>query len=355
MSVTQKPIYKQPTLTRKKSSVSLKVGVSNGVPNGLEPIPSTSANPIVRETQRRPRPMSMSGIPSPTPCKTNSIHLRKDKYTSIANDTFRRPVARRSVSTVVPNVTKKDVQKESRIASDSAKAPRAATQLEPLPEQPHPTPQAKTPEKPTQKEKLKSPISTTPIKSRPSKEFSPLNRLRHQKSATLTSLPMSSKSVSRESTPKPHPLRPQPSRELSPTPSVQSSPRPKLKGSQPDYIPEQIRLLQLIHHIPLSQAASSTYESSAHRILSARYQKLQTRFERIQENDHAQFLAKMLAILKSWSDIQIRTFSTLLSDWESLTSDFRAFCKRLSNTLKPVNKGVLEEKGIYPPLHKILM
>lgn len=56
-------------------------------------------------------------------------------------------------------------------------------------------------------------------------------------------------------------------------------------------------------------------------------------------------LLEALGTLKNWSDSHIRVFSNVLTDWESVTGDLKAFCKRLVTTIKPVNKSVIEEKG----------
>ena len=154
---------------------------------------------------------------------------------------------------------------------------------------------------------------------------------------------------SRETLNKPTALRKQLSKEFSPSPSAQSSPNTKMKSSSStvffDSPPEQIRLLQLLHLIPLSDASLSQYETSAHKTLSTRYRALQSRFEAIQKLDYAQCLLDELTTLKTWSDGQIRTLATLLIDWESLSTDLRNFNRRLAATLKPVNKSVIEEKG----------
>jgi hypothetical protein len=145
-------------------------------------------------------------------------------------------------------------------------------------------------------------------------------------------------------------LKPQRSKDFSPAPSsTPSSPKAIYKPSIQqlrDASPEQYRLVQLLHLIPLSEAALSTYESSAHQTLSARYNTLQTRFLQGQQHDHAVTLMENLSILRSWSDTHIRVLSNIFTDWESVTVDLRAFCRRLSTTLKPVNKSVLQEKGI---------
>jgi hypothetical protein len=117
-----------------------------------------------------------------------------------------------------------------------------------------------------------------------------------------------------------------------------------------DTSPEQFRLIQLLHLIPISESALSTYESTAHETLSARYNALQSRFLQGQQHDHAITLIENLSILKSWSDTHIRVFSNIITDWESVTTDLRGFCKRLSTTLKPVNKSVLQEKGTPLPI-----
>lgn len=182
-------------------------------------------------------------------------------------------------------------------------------------------PSSSTPAKPT---------TQRPLKSQPSRDLAPPNR-----ETPLT------------------PVRKQRSKDLSPTPSSShSSPKPKPKATtlpSTDPPPEQTRLLQLLHLIPLSETSLATYESSAHKTLSTRYASLQSRFQKIQEHDHAQYLTDTLKTLKLWSDGNIRTLFNLLTDWESLTIDFRGFCKRLSSTLKPINKSVLEEKGTPNP------
>ena len=159
---------------------------------------------------------------------------------------------------------------------------------------------------------------------------------------------------SKDLAPPPHreipttPLRKQRSKDLSPTPSSQSSPKPKLKPTMShitDPPPEQTRLLQLLHLIPRSETALTTYETSSHKTLSTRYNALQSRFQGIQKHDHAKTLTETLSTLKFWSDGNIRSLSNLLVDWESLTLDIRTFCRRLHNTIKPINKSVLEEKG----------
>ena len=180
------------------------------------------------------------------------------------------------------------------------------------------------------------PTTQKPLKSQPSRDLAPPSR----------------------ETPS-TPLRKQRSKDFSPTPSSShSSPKPKPKVAtlpSTDPPPEQTRLLQLLHLIPLSEACLATYESSAHKTLSTRYTALQSRFQKIQERDHAQYLTDTLKTLKLWSDGNIRTLFSLLSDWESLTIDFRGFCKRLSSTLKPINKSVLEEKGTPTLLRMIVI
>ena len=176
------------------------------------------------------------------------------------------------------------------------------------------------------------PTTQRPLKSQPSRDLAPPSR-----ETTAT------------------PLKKQRSKDLSPTPSSsRSSPRPNPTTThQTDPPPEQTRLLQLLHLIPFSEEALTTYESSAHTTLSARYSDLQSRFQEIQKHDHAQYLTDTLRTLKSWTDGNIRTLSNLLIDWESVTVDLRGFCRRLSNTLKPITKSVLEEKGFIAPFVRL--
>jgi hypothetical protein len=101
--------------------------------------------------------------------------------------------------------------------------------------------------------------------------------------------------------------------------------------------------------IPLSRTSLQTYESSAHTQLSARYRALQERFERTQEHDHAMTLMAHLEELRMWTEGHIRSLAGGLGEWECLVGDLRGFIKRLVSTLKPVNKSVLQEKGMSPP------
>jgi hypothetical protein len=47
-----------------------------------------------------------------------------------------------------------------------------------------------------------------------------------------------------------------------------------------------------------------------------------------------------------WSEGHIRSLASSLGEWECLVGDLRGFIKRLVSTLKPVNKSVLQEKGM---------
>ena len=451
-----------PVLTRKKSVVSLRGNPSNekfpagaAVPRGEVSAPS---HPSIRETRAKPRPLSVTGIPSPSPTRTSSLHVRKDKYDGITNDAHRRTASVRSVSgnterklnmdnrphTVngrmivpprdsskrvneVPRGTRKDTPPFSKEAStapahkrQSSKDTSSSSQLpatiqRPLKSQPskdlaQSPPQRKNdaPRAATSRESSTAPTHSRqtsrdisllsqqpnstiqrPLKSQPSKDFTyspprgrkegppvvasrgPSSHLAHSRQSSrdissssapakpttlrpLKSQPSKDLAPPSRETPS-TPIRKQRSKDLSPTPSSHhSSPKPKSKVTTlpaTDPPPEQTRLLQLLHLIPLSEASLDTYESSAHKTLSTRYTSLQSRFQRIQEHDHAQYLADTLKTLKLWSDGNIRTLFNLLSDWESLTIDFRGFCKRLSSTLKPINKSVLEEKGT--PIHSV--
>jgi len=426
----------------------------------------------VQETRAKPRPISMTLIPSPSPTRTSSLHTRKDKYGALTEDSHRRSASTRSVSTTADNQSNSDMKttdtargiipprtashSSTRTAPAERKLPvnvtralipqRTTSQPPPITTKPEITdedPPAESPlplkairaqkssrefitnqkslkkestmldipnshsgvhkkqssrellqsltrsttTKPTLRSESRtagtvpsSPPRTTSHRRQPSKEVrdaittngsTPPRNAVHKKqssrdlraSSRLQSHPKPappplktklskdlSARPSRETLGKPNAVRKQLSKELSPSPSAQSSPNAKMKSSSTiffDSPPDQIRLLQLLHLIPLSSANLSTYESSAHKTLSSRYRALQSRFEAIQKLDHAQCLVDELATLKSWSDGQIRTLATLLIDWESLSTDLRNFNRRLSATLKPVNKSVIEEKGAF--------
>ena len=97
-----KAVTAAPVITRKTSIISLHRKPSNekfpagtAVPRGEA---SASNHPSIREVRTRPRPLSVTGIPSPTPTRTSSLHTRKDKYDGITNDAHRRTASVRSVS-----------------------------------------------------------------------------------------------------------------------------------------------------------------------------------------------------------------------------------------------------------------
>jgi hypothetical protein len=343
-----------PTITRKKSIVSLRGKTSiDTLPAATAPPRrdvSASTHPPIRELKTRPRPISVSGIPSPSPTRANSEHVRRDKYGSLIGNSHRRTGSVRSVSTNIENKLSPESKLQvssSRLTVPPREASKVGTQNQPR------TAKAVQPPPPVSRDSSRPPTSN-PHRRQLSKDLNPPSRSQlHPKPSQKTLRPQPSKDLSsptssRQNTIKSAALRKQPSKDLSPTPSIQSSPNPKSKSTYSfitDSPPEQVRLLQLLHLIPLSQSNVALYESSAHQTLSTRYNALQTRFQKIQKHDHAQYLADTLVILKSWSDAHIRTLSTLLVDWESLSADFRAFCKRLHSTLKPINKSVIEEKG----------
>ena len=379
-----------------------------------------------RESNVRSRPLSVSGIPSPSPKQMTSVSVRRDKYNTIAgkDHLLRRTTSVRSVSSkseghvkseptlVRTNVPPRKTSQRSPQSSQailSSPVPTSKNSRTPsMPPSPKPPNSPKSKSAITElslkpsKSQLSNPAQMSPNSSKPHKTSSmndpvlnskPL-KPQTSKDLQIPSKPMpnqakskqvpssdkakyplnsnklpnepkdllTSRSISRS--PKSHPskdsltsnknppLRTQRSIDLSPTPSQLSSPisksRPQSTPNHPnDLTCDQIRLLQLIHLVPLSHRKLEIYESTAHSTLSERYSSLQTRFFENQRYDHATTLLDNLAILKCWSDTHIRVLSSVLLDWESLTGDLKAFCKRLVTTIKPVNKGVLEEKGPY--------
>ena len=249
------------------------------------------------------------------------------------------------------------VRPESQIASTAPYVPPRTTSHRRLPSKDiHPTSRTHDNAKSVTANSSTPPRNTV-HKKQSSRDLRTSSRLQSHSKPNNTLKAKSSRDLaprsSREALGKPNAPRKQLSKEFSPSPSAQSSPTAKMKSSSTifyDSAPEQIRLLQLLHLIPLSSANLHTYESTAHKTLSSRYTALQSRFQAIQKLDHAQCLVDTLTTLKTWSDGQIRTLATLLIDWESLSTDLKNFNKRLSATLKPINKSVIEEKG--PPTTK---
>jgi hypothetical protein len=186
------------------------------------------------------------------------------------------------------------------------------------------------------------------------KELASSQRKTSQHATKDNSPPRASKSISKKESSSSlaisHTLKSQKSKDLSPASSQISSPRSKPPATSAkvtityDIIPQQVRLQQLLHLLPLSHTKLSTYERTGDEILSRRYSSLQDRFFENQKFDHATQLLSSLSILRTWSDLHIRTLSTILLDWESLLLDIRAYLKRL-NALKPITKSLLEEKG----------
>jgi len=398
-----KPGNPLPALTRKKSLASLR----NRIPSDNGGHGSTGdkarngpVQSIVQESRARPRPLSVSGIPSPSPRSSSTSHARRDKYEGLIPDTtgHRKTTSVRSVSA---NFEK--MSGESKPVGPSVpraiflprESSRRVLQEAPKPRKEIPIPEIKdalsVPRKRLPSKDTSTARDGTAPDIRPTNKESnsPSHRRQSSKDTVIPShtrklskdnkqpihkIPLKAKS-SKELSVSPHSivptiskehLRTQRSRDFSPTLSTPTSSPKSSRGryhqttSNPstgismDAPPEQTRLLQLLHLIPLSEKALATYESSADEQLSARYEALQLRFERIQRQDHAQTLAERVATLREWSDAHIRSLSNLLVDWESLTIDFRAFCKRLANSLKPINKSVLEERGSFPPPEGIL-
>lgn len=334
-----------PVAARKTSVVSLRGKHSNEtLPSGgavQHRDVSASNHPAIRETRARPRPISVSGIPSPTPTRNSPMHTRKDRYDALLGDGHHRTASVRSVSTKME--TKVDLEKKTHTGNTRTIVP------------PRDSSKRITQDPPPARKQITPSISSRDLsthKRQSSKDNT--SSIPHPKPKTLK--PQPSKDLV-PPPPREHistPLKNKRSKELSsPTPSSQnSSPKPKSKltsslssHTPTEPPPEQTRLLQLLHLIPLSENSLTTYESSAHNTLSTRYTSLQTRFQNLQKYDHAKTLTETLTTLKSWSDGNIRSLSNLLIDWESLTTDLRTFCKRLQNTLKPINKSLLEEKG----------
>lgn len=347
-----------PTVTRKKSIISLRGKTSTETFPTATAHPrsdaNASTNPSVRELRTRARPISVSGIPSPSPTRANSEHIRKDKYGALVDSPHRRAGSVRSVSTNLES--KLNQENKPRVSNSRPIVPPRETSKSTIQNQVRATKAVKPlPPPPAISKDSSRPPTRTAHGRQLSKDLnSPSRSQLHPKPSQRTLRPQPSKDLSSPTSSRQNTLktvasvRKQPSKDLSPTASIQSSPNPKAKTTYSfitDSPPEQVRLLQLLHLIPLSQSNLALYESSAHQSLSARYSTLQTRFQRTQRHDHSQYLADTLVILKSWSDAHIRTLSTLIVDWESLSADFRAFCKRLHSTLKPINKSVLEEKG----------
>jgi hypothetical protein len=324
---------------RKPSNENLSVGTA--VPRRDV---SASSFPAIREARARPRPLSVTGIPSPSPTRNSSLHTRKDKYEGLGDDGHRRAASVRSVSTKIEN--RLNPENRLQIGNSRTIVPPRESSKRVIQEPPR-----------TKKEVPPPPVSKDTLTHKRQSSRDNTSSL-HPKAKTLK--PQPSKDLA-PPTPRETvstPLRKQRSKDLSPTPSTQSSPKPKSKLTSinaTDPPPEQTRLLQLLHLIPLSERTLATYESSAHKTLSTKYVSLQSRFQTLQKQDHAKTLTETLTTLKSWSDGHIRSLSNLLIDWESLTIDLRTFCKRLQNTLKPINKSVLEEKGIFPPQPPWLM
>jgi hypothetical protein len=304
-----------------------------------------TTNLPIREVQReRPRPISVSGIPSPTPTRSNTLHVRKDKYGSPSNDAHRRSFSLRSFSATAEKLNFEKTQ----AGVNPAGAPGRSVSKTNLTPKSHSDKPITITEEKGPRSSANATVHTrqssrdTTTSTRTGKMTSPSSGQKLIKTKSSRDL------LSRE--PRQLTIKTQRSKEFSPAPSSQSSPRFKARISSASHIisdlcPDQVRLLQLLHLVPLSKSNLIAYETSGHRILSARYSALQIRFQKIQRHDHVQVLTETLGILKSWSDGQIKALSTLLVDWDSITMDLRSFCKRLTNTLKPVNKSVIEEKG----------
>lgn len=369
-----------PAITWKKSQPTLKTVPSSTClrepPSG--PAPETAIiNPALRDARARPRPISVSGIPSPTPTRTSSLHARKDKYGALVDGAKARHGSVRSISAnwenkligetkpqavslrkVVPprsssrtghSTTQPTNDTTSLVTTEAPKAPpKPIHSRKPSKDVPSAVPGARKPSKPPPSKDASSAVETlkqkaSPVHGREKTTKPPLSEKSSQKSLSSKASKDSVPPLPKQS---PHQIRKQASKDLSPSPS----PKVVRKSSSlqlSDVPPEQHRLLQLLNLIPLSAEALNTYETSAHRALSQRYAVLQDRFHEVQKKDHAQYLSETLSILKSWTDSQIRALSNLIADWDSLTSDLRAFCKRLTTTLKPINKSIIEEKGPY--------
>lgn len=333
----------------------------------------------------RARPMSVSGIPSPSPTRSNTSHSRRDKYETLPDN------RRTSVRPVSANFERKPSVETKSAGPRTIIPPRDSSKRPLQPKLEVSIPNIKelsVPKRLPSKDVMKSTTNGTAPTLRPPKAPSPESHTRqsskdtmilHTRQSSRDTVILHSRKPSKETTKpthkiptrkpsreqsisphvirtahsKEHLLRSQRSHDFSPTSTPTSSPKPRKPSTAtvvipPDAPPEQTRLMQLLLLLPLSQAALQTYETSAHRQLGARYDALQDRFDAIQRQDHAVSLADRVGLLREWSDAHIRSLSNLLVDWESLTVDFRAFCKRLANSLKPINKSVLEERGRCP-------
>ena len=311
------PIWKNvnpPVVPQKKSVASLRSVTSKeslrGSSTGRPRDSSTASRESSRDTRPRMRPISVTGIPSPSPTRTNSLHARTEKSTAAKADEkhpFRRSVSVRSTSA---SIEAKSESKSSRPAVPVRDASKPAP------------PKA-------QRQKPSKDLSPSPHPQTPSRRPSMLSRDPPPPAIHKSIKPLSTKLSSLS-------LKSQP-----PSPTS----KPKSTQVQPiETSPHQLRLLQLLHLLPQSSLNLSSYEASAHKTLAKRYDALQSRFNRIQNQDRANSLLETLSTLQSWSDTHIRTLSTLITDWEDITSDIRNYCTKLA-VLKPVNNPVLQEKG----------